>query len=339
MKEGMTILVATDGQGILRSADEGKSWQRLDTEQDIDFDGTVRCLAPDPQKPNIIYAGTERGLCRSVDAGVNWKRIGCILDDQAIWQLTFDPADSNIIFAGTGSPTRAALYRSKDRGESWCRLMPDLAERCKGVGRPRFVTLTIDPTDSKSIWAGVEETGLFHSVDGGDTWDRVDRPDGDIKNTDIHSVVILEGPPKVILVLVVNALHRSLDGGASWDMRIAREAFGMRYARVLLAQPNRPNVVLMGISDGTPGTTSAILRSDDAGKSWSEMPLPSNPNSCVWAFGASEANPNLIFAGTKYGHLFRSDDGGKSWSKEWREFSEITAVAWVPVAAESHAAH
>jgi len=339
MNAGKTILVATDGQGILRSSDDGKSWQRLDTEQDIDFDGTVRCLAPDPEKPGTVYAGTERGLCRSVDAGVTWKRMDTILNDQTIWQLTFDPSNTNTIFAGTGSPTRAALYRSKDRGQSWSRLTPDLAERCKGVGRPRFVTLTIDPGDPKSIWAGVEETGLFHSADGGDHWDRVDGPDRGITNTDIHSVVILPGPPKAILVLVVNALHRSLDGGKTWDMRVSKEAFGLRYARVLLAQPHSPNNVLLGISDGTPGTTSIILRSEDAGKTWAQRPLPSNPNSCVWAFGANEADPNLIFAGTKYGHLFRSNDGGLTWAKEWREFSEITAVTWIPVAAKAQSTH
>ena len=31
--------------------------------------------------------------------------------------------------------------------------------------------------------------------------------------------------------------------------------------------------------------------------------------------------------------LFRSTDGGRSWFKEWRDFSEITAVAWTPYAA------
>lgn len=339
MKKDMTILVATDGQGILRSADHGKSWQRLDTEQDIDFDGTVRCLAPDPNEPQVIYAGTERGLCRSADAGVTWKRIDSLLNDQTIWQLTFHPADPSIMFAGTGSPTRAALYRSKDHGVSWHRLTPDLPERCKGVGRPRFVTLTVDALEPNSVWAGVEETGLFHSADGGDTWDRVDNPSGDIKNTDIHSVVILDGPPKAILVLVVNALHRSTDGGKSWDMRIARDAFDLRYARVMLAQPSSPDTVFMGISDGTPGTTSVLLRSSDAGKTWAKVQLPSNPNSCIWAFGANKADPNVILAGTKYGHLFRSNDGGMTWAKEWREFSEITAITWVPVAAEAKFGH
>lgn len=61
--------------------------------------------------------------------------------------------------------------------------------------------------------------------------------------------------------------------------------------------------------------------------------------SCSWGFGPHKADPNLIFAGGKYGHLLRSDDVGHTWSEDWREFSEIIAIAWVPVAAERQAAH
>ena len=43
-----TILVATAGQGILRSVDNGASWHRLGLKEAIEFDGTVRALAVDP---------------------------------------------------------------------------------------------------------------------------------------------------------------------------------------------------------------------------------------------------------------------------------------------------
>ena len=49
------------------------------------------------------------------------------------------------------------------------------------------------------------------------------------------------------------------------------------------------------------------------------------------------ADPQLMFAGTKYGHLFRSTDAGRSWFKEWRDFSEITSIAWTPHVAPVHA--
>ena len=50
-----------------------------------------------------------------------------------------------------------------------------------------------------------------------------------------------------------------------------------------------------------------------------------------------QASLAKVFAGTKYGDFYRSTDGGRSWVKEWREFSEITAVAWTPFVADVRA--
>ena len=52
-----------------------------------------------------------------------------------------------------------------------------------------------------------------------------------MQNSDIHSIVILEGPPKTHIVVVVNAVHVSHDDGATWKSFDAAEAFGLRYSR------------------------------------------------------------------------------------------------------------
>ncbi len=74
----------------------------------------------------------------------------------------------------------------------------------------------------------------------------------------------------------------------------------------------------------------------DLGKTWQEVTLTQSPNSTFWAFGKHASDATVMFAGSKYGHLFRSRDGGATWIKEWREFSEITDVAWVPVRTEDN---
>jgi photosystem II stability/assembly factor-like uncharacterized protein len=50
----------------------------------------------------------------------------------------------------------------------------------------------------------------------------------------------------------------------------------------------------------------------------------------MWAFGTNPADPDFMLAASKFGYLYRSTDGGRSWAKEWREFNEITDLAWVP---------
>jgi photosystem II stability/assembly factor-like uncharacterized protein len=98
--------------------------------------------------------------------------------------------------------------------------------------------------------------------------------------------------------------------------------------------------VLLGIGDGTPGTKTRVFRSDDLVRTWQEATFDTPPNSTVWAFGTHAGDPDLVFAGTKYGHLLRSADGGRTFAKEWREFPEITDVAWTPaVAADAPATH
>jgi photosystem II stability/assembly factor-like uncharacterized protein len=93
------------------------------------------------------------------------------------------------------------------------------------------------------------------------------------------------------------------------------------------------DALLMAIGDGTPGTRTRMLRSTDRGYHWTDTQLETAPNSTFWALGSHDADPARVYAGTKYGDLFRSRDGGLSWQKEWREFPEITAVAWTPVKA------
>jgi photosystem II stability/assembly factor-like uncharacterized protein len=104
----------------------------------------------------------------------------------------------------------------------------------------------------------------------------------------------------------------------------------MYYTRIVQALPGAEDALLIAIGDGTPGTRSRIYRSTDRGRTWAAALQHTPPNSTFWAFGVHAADPALVFAGTKYGHLLRSTDGGRSWFKEWRDFSEITSVAWTP---------
>jgi Glyoxalase/Bleomycin resistance protein/Dioxygenase superfamily len=53
----MTLLVATDGQAVLRSHDDGATWRRLKVDQDLEFDDCVRCLLPDPRNPHAVFTG------------------------------------------------------------------------------------------------------------------------------------------------------------------------------------------------------------------------------------------------------------------------------------------
>lgn len=331
MTTGKTFLVATDGQAVLRTHDDGKTWRRITPDQDLEFDDCVRCLLADPRQPNGVFAGAESGLFHSTDCGTTWNRIDCALNGYSIWKMAVAAKNPDIMYAGTGSPTRSAFFRSTDGGRTWEKTSLIMPPKCEGVSRPRMLAMCIDPDDPADVWVGVEEGGLFHSRDGGSNWTRIDPVWPELRgNSDVHSIVVCPGSPKVVVVVVVGGIYRSTDGGETWQQTVTKEAWGIPYSRVALLRPGSDREILLSIADGTPGTTSRCLRSTDAGATWETMPLPVVPNSCIWAFGANPADSSLILAGTKYGELYRSEDAGQSWAKEWREFSEITDTTWIP---------
>jgi photosystem II stability/assembly factor-like uncharacterized protein len=297
----------------------------------------VRALAVDPTRPERVYAGADCGVCISDDGGAHWRQATGAIAGMTVWSIAVDPNHPSVVYAGTGAPSRSALFKSVDAGETWSRLPPEMPEFCAGVNRPRMLTICVDPDDSQQVWFGVEEGGVWRSRDGGQNFTRVDGPNSAIRNSDIHAISILPrtaSAPKTTIVLTVNAVYVSDDDGQSWDGKLSKQRFdGLYYTRTVMPIPKTEGELVMAIGDGTPGYKTRLYRSTDRGRNWAETELEVAPNSTFWALGSHPADPLLMYAGTKYGDLFRSRDGGRSWQKEWREFSEITAVAWTPVAA------
>jgi len=329
-----TILVGTAGQGILRSVDDGATWHRLGLKEAIEFDGIVRSLAVDPSDPSRVLAGADAGLCLSTDGGAHFQRVESPMNGQTVWAIAFHPANPKLVLAGTGAPSSARMYRSRDGGLSWTQLNVELPEFCAGVNRPRILTICFHPERSEEAWFGVEEGGAWRSNDAGDSWQRVDVNGRGINNSDIHAISVLPATkdhPAKHIVLTVNSVCVSVDDGETFDCKPSKDRFdGLYYTRTVQVLDPEGLHLLLAIGDGTPGTRTRIYRSSDRGQTWASTVLHTQPNSTVWAFGAHPDDPSLLFAGTKYGHLLRSTDGGRSWWKEWRDFSEITAVAWTP---------
>jgi photosystem II stability/assembly factor-like uncharacterized protein len=321
------ILVGTVGQGIVRSGDDGGSWRRVGISQGMHSDAMVRAMANDPHRPEIIYAGTDKGLYRSDDAGEKWRLLDSPLSQYAVWALAIDPVATETMFAGTGTPTPATLFRSTDGGMSWEERPAAIAEECPNVGIPRVTGIAIDPLDRRHIWAGIEVDGVRHSCDGGDTWTTVN---GAIPNPDVHNVAVAGGPPKTIFVVVNNDLFTSTDEGATWKSLHVRDAFPWTYPRGIAIQPGTATTVFVTIGDTTPGRIGTVMRSRDTGRTWESLGLPAQPNSAMWVVHMQPAAPDVVFAGSRYGYLYRSDDGGDTWRKLWREFSEISSVLWLP---------
>ena len=322
-----TILVGTIGQGVMMSSDDGESWSRASVRVGMHSDAIVKALLPDPRRPETVYAGTDLGLYRTDDAGGNWRLGDTPMNGSMVWSMAIDPADPHVMFAGTGTPSKPAVYRTQDAGKTWEQLSVDIAAECPNVGTPRPTGIAIDPTDHRRVWVGLEVDGVRHSVDGGETWTKID---GQIPNPDVHSVLVAAGPPKTVFTVVNDDVWRSVDDGETWQPARAREVFPWHYPRGIAVKPDDPKTVFVTLGDSTPGRVGTLMRSRDAGRTWQNLALPVQPNSAMWTVSMPTSVPHLVFAASRYGYLYRSDDGGDTWRKLWREFGEVSSIVWVP---------
>jgi photosystem II stability/assembly factor-like uncharacterized protein len=327
MNNNVTVMVGSVGQGVHRSTDGGQTWSRISVGQGLHSDAIVRTLAVHPTNALEILCGTDLGLYKSVDSGASWSRVDSALNEFCVWSLAIDPTNPKVIFAGTGTPTPARIFRSNNGGLTWSQRPMDVADECAAVGVPRITGIAIDPDNSKSIWAGIEVDGLRHSADGGDSWSRVGES---IPNMDFHNVSVVSGPPKRVFAIVNNDAYFSEDEGESWESVRARENFPWTYSRGVCTSPANGKTLFVTIGDTTPGSDGAVMRSDDTGKTWERVSLPDQPNSAMWVVNLQAWDPEVVFAASRYGYLYRSDDAGHSWSRIGREFSEVSSIIWVP---------
>ena len=327
MADKMTMLVGTVGQGIIRSGDGGDSWQRVGINQGLHSDALVRCVVNHPGQPEVLFSGTDKGLYRSEDAGMTWKLVDSPLSDYCVWAVAIDESDPQTMYAGTGTPDPATIFRSSDGGKTWEKRPVEVAETCPAVGIPRVTGIAIDPENRQDIWVGFEVDGVRRSTDGGDSWEKVNH--GSIPNLDIHNVAVAGGPPKTVVVLVNDDVYTSPDGD-NWTSLNVKQNFPYGYPRGVKVQPDDPQTVFVTVGDTTPGRVGAIMRSRDTGKTWEQLSLPVDPNTAMWVVNIQPFDPKVVLAGSRYGYMYRSDDGGDSWEKLWREFSEISSITWIP---------
>jgi len=176
-------------RGVFRTTDGGATWQHVLALNDSTGAVSIVMAPDDPRelwagmwraerKPwTIISGGPEGGLYRSRDGGDTWTKVAGGLPNGVVGKvgITQSPADPNRLWVLIEAEPDGGLYRSDDRGATWRRVNTESRVR----GRPFYYThVRADPVNRDRVY--VMNVSLLRSENGGDTFDALPVPHGDV---------------------------------------------------------------------------------------------------------------------------------------------------------------
>jgi len=330
-----TFYLGASGGGIWKTEDYGTSWNNV---SDGYFSTpSIGDIAVAQNDANIIYVGTGsdglrsnviagKGMYKSIDGGDTWQPIG--LDDTGhIGAVEINPENHNVVYvAAIGQAFNAneerGLYKTVDGGRNWEQVLyisdeTGISDVEMLPGNPEIVFATAWKAERKpwTIISGGEneEGGLFKSVDGGASWDKITEglPTGLIGKMDLA----LSPADSSIVYLLVEApgdeagLYKSIDQGQTFEQVSDHDGIITRpfYYANIDVDPQNPDVVY-AMSTGN-------FISKDGGENWERLATPHGDNHDMWI------NPNDpdLYIQANDGGANVTHNGGETWSTQFNQ--------------------
>jgi len=289
------------------------------------------------QQPNVFYIGVNNGgVWKTTDFGLTWSPLFDDQPTQSIGAVAVAPSDPNVVYVGSGEGLQRpdlsvgdGIYKSTDAGRSWTHL---------GLREARQIgAIVVDPADPNRLFVAAlghpygpnDERGVFRSVDGGRSWQKVLYKDENTGAIDLafdpsnaQTVYAAlwaarQGPWEYNNAYVgsTSGLFKSTDGGTTWQALtrgLPPPEQGLSRIGIGIA-PSDPRRIYAWVTASR--EVAGIYRSDDAGGSWTRV----NDEARVWGRGDDFANlrvdpknADVVYAANT--STYKSTDGGRSFT-------------------------
>jgi photosystem II stability/assembly factor-like uncharacterized protein len=341
--EGLQRPDLSTGDGIYKSTDGGKTWRNVGL-RDAQQIGSV---IVDPKDPNRVFVAAlghpygpnkERGVYRSIDGGATWLRVLDKDENTGAIQVTFDPTNSQIVYAdlwagrqgpwenGAWQGPESGLFKSTDGGDTWKKLTNGLPTFEQGLGRIGF---DVSRSDPKILYATVEanpqQGGVYRSDDAGESWRKIS---GDQRlwgrGSDFAEIKAHPKNPEIVFVANI-ASYKSTDGGKTWT-GFKGAPGGDDYHRIWI-NPDNPDIMIFATDQGATITVNG-------GETWSSW--YNQPTAQMYHVITDNRWPYWVYSGQQESGSAAVASRGEYGAITWRDWRTVGVEEYGYVAPDPH---
>lgn len=318
------IYVGSASGGVWKTESGGVRWTPIFDRQGSQSIGDI---AIEEKNPDVIWVGTGEsnarnsvsfgdGVYKSTDGGKSWKSVG-LKETNSISKIIIHPTNPDIVYVAAvgrlwGANEERGVFMTTDGGKSWTKVL--YIDQNHGAS-----DLEIDQQNPNILYAGMwlferkpwthtsgsDKGGVFRSIDGGRTWNKV--TNGLPKMIGRIGLAVAKSSPNIVYAIIEakeGALYRSDNKGESFQMVYQRNNIVGRgfYYTTVRVDPTNENKVF--------AVSSPLYASIDGGRTF--RTIAQSIHIDYHAMWIDPQNPKRMWVGQDGGVAF-SNDGGVSW--------------------------
>jgi photosystem II stability/assembly factor-like uncharacterized protein len=336
--------------------------------------GRISALDAVEANPAIIYLGAASGgVWKSVNAGTTWEPIFDRYGSPNIGDVKVFQANPDIVWVATGEGCVRnsvgwgdGIYRSTDGGKTFSNVgLRDTHHIDEIVLHPANPDIAWVAAGGH-LWGYNDERGIYRTVDGGRTWQRLTNGLPDDGRTGASDLVIDPTDPDILYAGMWErirrpynfesggpngGIYRTTDGGATWA-KLTNGLPSGPTGRIGLAVYRRDPRILMAMVEhgyqppvqvnGQPNPDHAdmtklgtgIYRSEDGGATWQYV---NRYNNRPFYYSHIRIDPNdaqRVYVLTTTAYV--SEDGGRTFDRSFQGIANDFHAMWINPANSDH---